>query len=86
MTYTIPFYSVIVESGGGWFSTMEGVVPTRSEENWTLDTCFPFAKKDSHKKTSSKAFVMAYAYSNVIMDKIEECIKNGLIGNEDDDW
>lgn len=25
-------------------------------------------------------------YSNVVMDKIEECIKNGLTGNEDDNW
>lgn len=39
-----------------------------------------------HKKTSSKALVMAHAYSNVIIDKIEECVKNGLVGNEDDDW
>ena len=30
---------------------------------------------------------MSYAYSNnVVMDKIEECIKNGLVGNEDDNW
>ena len=30
--------------------------------------------------------VMAYAYSNVLMDKIEEVVKNGLIGNETEDW
>ncbi len=41
---------------------------------------------DSHKKTSCKALVMAHAYSNVVMDKIEECIKNGLSGNENDNW
>lgn len=41
---------------------------------------------DKHKKTSSKALVMAHAYSNVIMDKIEEAVKNGLVGNEDSDW
>ena len=29
---------------------------------------------------------MAHAYSNVVMDKIEECIKNGLSGNENEDW
>mgnify|MGYP000510994166 FL=1 len=29
---------------------------------------------------------MAHAYSNVIMDKIEEAVKNGLAGNEDDAW
>lgn len=55
-------------------------------EKWTLDACFPFAAKDSHKKTSCKALIMAHAYSNVVMDKIEECIKNGLTGNENDNW
>ena len=29
---------------------------------------------------------MGHAYSNVVMDKIEECIKNGLNGNEGDNW
>lgn len=38
------------------------------------------------KKTSSKALVMAHAYSNVIIDKIEEAVKNGLVGNESDNW
>lgn len=86
VTYTIPFYSVVVSVGGGWIGAMGSTSPTRSDQNWTLDKCFPFAKKDSHKKTSSKALVMAHAYSNVIMDKIEECIKNGLSGNENEDW
>ena len=65
---------------------MGGTIPTRSNQNWTLDKCYPFAKKDSHKKTSCKAFVMAPAYSNVVMAKIEECIKNGLSGHENDHW
>lgn len=88
VTYTIPFYDVTRSIGGGWMGALSGskTPPTRSDENWALDTCFPFAKKDSHKKTSCKALVMAHAYSNVIMDKIEECIKNGLSGNEGDDW
>ena len=72
VTYTVPFYSVVVAVGGGWMSAMAGSTSTRSDQNWTLDQCFPFAKKDSHKKTSSKALVMAHAYSNVVMDKIEE--------------
>ena len=46
----------------------------------------PFVEKDKHKKTSSKALVMAHAYSNVLMDKIEETVKNGLVGNETEDW
>ena len=29
---------------------------------------------------------MTHAYSNVIMDKIVETVKNGLVGNENDDW
>lgn len=29
---------------------------------------------------------MAHAYSNVLMDKIEETVKNGLVGNETEDW
>lgn len=88
ITYSVPFYSVVKMIGGGWMSAMGGnkTPPTRSDENWTIDTCFPFAQKDSHKKTSSKALVMAYAYSMVVMDKIEECIKNGLAGNETEDW
>ena len=53
-----------------------------------IRTCYPFVEKDAHKakKTSSKALVMAHAYSNVIMDKIEEAVKNGLVGNESDNW
>ena len=55
---------------------------------WPLETCYPFIEKDEHKakKTSSKALVMTHAYSNVIMDKIEEAVKNGLAGNESDNW
>jgi hypothetical protein len=42
--------------------------------------------KDNYgaRKTSSKTIVMTHAYSNVIMDKIEEVAKNGLVGNEND--
>lgn len=82
VTYTVPFYSVVKAIGGGFLGTSNA---TRSDENWTLDKCFQFAAKDAHKKTSSKALIMAHAYSNVVMDKIEECIKNGLTGNEGED-
>ena len=88
VTYTVPFYSVVRMIGSGWMSALGGskTPPTRSDENWTLDTCFPFAAKDSHKKTSCKALIMAHAYANVVMDKIEKCLKNGLTGNEGDNW
>ena len=29
---------------------------------------------------------MTHAYSNAIIDKVEEALKSGLVGNEDDDW
>lgn len=87
VTYTVPYYTVLKMVGGGILGAMSGVRGEPVKEKWLLDECFPFTKeKDSHKKTSSKALVMAHAYSNVIMDKIEEAVKNGLTGNEGDDW
>lgn len=58
------------------------------DEVWPLTTCYPFVEKDEHmaKRTSAKALVMTHAYSNVVLDKIEEAVKNGVVGNEDDDW
>lgn len=78
VTYTLPFYNVVR------FLTVNK--NARNNETWLLDSCFPFVKKDSHKKASSKALVMAHAYSNVVIDKIEECIKSGLTGNENENW
>lgn len=90
VTYTVQCYDVEKSVGGGVMSAFSNgsTKPTLSSEKWTLDTCYPFAQKDAHKakKTSSKALVMAHAYSNVIMDKIEEAVKNGLVGNESDNW
>ena len=43
-------------------------------ETWTLASCYPFAAKDKHKKTSAKAFVMANVYSQVVMNNIEAAI------------
>lgn len=86
VTYTVPFYDVNKNAGGGILGLMGGSKGTLVQENWPLEKCYPFAEKDSHKKTSAKALVMAHAYSNVIMDKIEEAIKNGVSGNENEDW
>ena len=65
---------------------LAGSIPMQVEEKWLLDQCYPFAEKDGHKakRTSSKALVMSYAYSNVLLDKIEEAAKHGLVGNEND--
>ncbi len=43
-------------------------------ETWHIANCYPFVSKDSHKKTSSKAFVMANIYSEVVMDNIQAAI------------
>ena len=84
VTYTIPFYTVTKIAGGGFWGDIRYAKPIN--EYWALDKCYPFVKKDSHKQTSSKSLVMAHAYSNVIIDKIEEVVKNGLVGNETEDW
>lgn len=79
VTFTIPSYDVI-------FSPNCNSSVIRKEEKWAIDKCFPFTDDDNHKKTSAKALVMSHAYSNVIMDKIEEALKNGMVGNEGDEW
>ena len=56
------------------------------DEQWEIAKHYPFVEKDSKKRTCSKALVMTHAYSNAIMDKVEEAIKNGIVGNEDEDW
>ncbi len=88
VTYSVPAYDVDVLQGGGFFSLRpdweDG--PVHVQQSWAIEQCFPFVSKDTHKRTSSKALVMTYAFSNVIMDKIEEAIKNGVIGNENDNW
>lgn len=86
VTYTVPFYDVDKMAGGGIMAAMSGQRGTLVQENWPIEKCYPFVEKDSHKKTSAKALVMAHAYSNVIMDKIEEAVKNGVSGNENEDW
>ena len=87
VTYTVQCYEVEKAAGGGVMGVVGGTRAVQvSDEKWPLEKCYPFAEKDKHKKTSSKALVMAHAYSNVIMDKIEEAVKNGLVENEDSDW
>ena len=56
------------------------------DEQWEIARHYPFIEKDNKKRTCSKALVMTHAYSNAIMDKVEKALKNGIVGNEDDDW
>ena len=56
------------------------------DEQWEIAKHYPFVLKDPQKRTCAKALVMTHAYSNAIIDKVEEAVKNGIVGNEDDDW
>ena len=56
------------------------------DEQWEIAKHYPFVEKDAQKRTCSKALVMTHAYSNAIIDKVEEALKNGITGTEDDDW
>ncbi len=61
--------------------------PDLYDRKWELAKHYPFkAGKDFQKRTCAKAFVKTYAYSNAVLDKVEEAIKNGVVGNEDEDW
>lgn len=88
ITYTVQYFDVTKAVGGGIIGALGNDQPSINEDKWALETCFPFAEKDKHKakKTSSKALVMTHAYANVIMDKIKEAVKNGLSGNENENW
>ena len=56
------------------------------DEQWEIARHYPFVEKDAQKRTCAKALVMTHAYSNAIIDKVEEALKNGLVGNDDDNW
>ena len=56
------------------------------DEQWEIARHYPFVEKDAQKRTCAKALVMTHAYSNAIIDKVEEALKNGIVGNEDEDW
>ena len=56
------------------------------DEQWEIAKHYPFVEKDNKKRTCAKALIMTHAYSNAILDKIEEALKNGIVGNDDDDW
>ena len=56
------------------------------DEHWEIAQHYPFVEKDNKKRTCAKALVMTHAYSNAILDKVDEALKNGIVGNEDDDW
>jgi hypothetical protein len=60
--------------------------PMLYDEQWEIAHHYPFVQKDPQKRTCAKALVMTHAYSYAVMDKIEEAVKNGVVGNDNDDW
>ena len=60
--------------------------PYLYDKQWEIAQHYPFVTKDKQKRTCAKAIVMTHAYSNAIMDKVEEALKHGITGADDDDW
>ena len=101
VTYTVQNYDILSDQSGGWLSPIESDKRTYGDskrkaedktnanlynDQWEIAHHYPFVEKDPQKRTCAKAFVMTHAYSNAIIDKVEEAVKNGIVGNEDDDW
>lgn len=55
----------------------------QSRTVWPVSHCYPYASKDSHKKASAKAFVVATTYSQMVMDDIEYAINQSLVAYRD---
>lgn len=102
VTYTVQNYDILDDISGGWFGIAtddknrsyadakrkadDKTNPNLWDEQWEIARHHPFVEKDSKKRTCAKALVMTHAYSNAIMDKVEEAVKNGIVGNDDDEW
>jgi len=101
VTYTVQTYDVLADISGGWLTAIEAdnktfgdskrkkddkTNPYLYDSQWEIAKHYPFVEKDAQKRTCAKALVMTHAYSNAIMDKVEEAVKNGIVGNEDEDW
>ncbi len=101
VTYTVQNYDILKDISGGWIALSEADDKTYGDskrkkddktnanlydEQWEIAHHYPFVEKDAQKRTCAKALVMTHAYSNAVLDKIEEAVKNGLVGNEDEDW
>jgi len=101
VTYTVQTYDVLADISGGWLSPSDNEHKTYGDskrkaddktnanlydEQWEIARHYPFVAKDAQKRTCAKALVMTHAYSNAIIDKVEEALRNGIVGNDDDDW
>ena len=75
LTIVVPNYEVTKVDDGFWSAMLDEDFdkhpPYTVNETWSLNVCFPFAKKDRTKKTSSKALVMSHGYVEVLMNRIQ---------------
>lgn len=76
ITITIPNYEVTSVDDGVVMATIDEDYdkkpPFKVDQTWSLNNCFPFAKKDPAKRTSCKALVMTHGYVDVLFKNIEE--------------
>ena len=101
VTFTVQNYDILRDISGGWLSPIDKDEKTFGDskrkkddktnamlydEQWEIAHHYPFVEKDAQKRTCAKALVMTHAYSNAIIDKVEEALRSGIVGNEDDDW
>ncbi len=101
VTYTVQNYDILADISGGWLSIPPSDKRTYGDSNrkaddktnanlydeqWEIARHYPFVEKDDQKRTCAKALVMTHAYSNAVIDKVEEAVKNGLVGNDDENW
>ena len=101
VTYTVQNYDILADISGGWLSIPPSDKHTYGDssrkaddktnanlydEQWEIARHYPFVEKDAQKRTCAKALVMTHAYSNAVIDKVEEAVKNGLVGNDDENW
>ena len=82
--YTLQYYDIDKKYGGGIIRAFGNTNVTNINEKWEINKCYPFSKKDCYgaKKTSSKALLMANAYSNIIINNIETVVKK----QENNNW
>lgn len=94
-------YEILSDISGGWLTAVLADERTVGDskrkaddktnanlydKQWEIARHYPFVQNDAQKRTCAKALVMTHAYSNAVIDKIEEAVKNGIVGNEDEDW
>ena len=101
VTQTVQNYDILADISGGWISPVDkdkssfGDSKRKADDKtngnlydqqWEIARHYPFVEKDSRKRTCAKALVMTHAYANAVLDKIEEAVRNGIVGNDDEDW